>query len=417
MFIPRDLYLQRLIARKKNGFIKVITGIRRSGKSFLLFKIFKDYLLSSGVKEENIVEVQLDNIAFAHLREPKALYDYLMGKIPDDTEVYILLDEIQYVDDFVDVLNGLLYLDHVDVYVTGSNSKFLSTDILTEFRGRGDEVRVYPLSFSEYSSRYEGNFDEALDDYLVYGGLPSILSFPTDEQKSRYLKNLFEETYLVDIIERNNVMKEDDLRDLIHVLASSIGSLTNPNKLENTFKSTKKSSITRDTIARYIDYLKEAFIIEEALRYDIKGKKYINTPFKYYFTDTGLRNARLNFRQIEETHLMENIIFNELKIRGFDVDVGNVDIREKNKEEKFIRKQLEVDFIAYKGSKKYYIQSAFALPDEDKKEQEKRPLKEIDDSFKKLIILRNNQKPRRDENGILTISLQEFLLNPGSLDL
>jgi predicted AAA+ superfamily ATPase len=417
MVIKRDLYLDKLKIREKNGLIKVVTGIRRTGKSYLLFKLFFDYLIAKGVEKKNIIQVQLDNIKFKDLRDPNKLYDHIVSQISGNNMHYILLDEIQYVDGFSDLLNGLLYMKNVDVYVTGSNSKFLSSDILTEFRGRGDEIRVYPLSFSEYFSAYNGTFEEALDEYSTYGGLPRILSMVTDEQKSQYLINLFQETYVVDIVERNNIRKTSDLEDLINIISSSIGSLTNPTKLENTFKSVKNSTLTNDAIKSYLEALKEAFLIEEVLQYDIKGKKYINTPMKYYFVDVGLRNARLNFRQIEETHLMENIIYNELRIRGFNVDVGIVEIRDYNSKGEHIRKRLEIDFIANQGSKKYYIQSAFALPSEEKKEQEKRPFKKIDDSFKKVVVLGENIKPRRDESGITIIGIKDFLLKKDSLDL
>lgn len=415
MFIRRDTYLEKLIEKKHNGLIKVITGLRRSGKSVLLFRLFREHLLTEGIAPEQIIEVQLDNIRFAHLRNPIELYEYLVEQIDEGRENYIFLDEIQYVEDFADVLNGLLYLHNVDVYVTGSNSRFLSTDILTQFRGRGDEVRVHPFSFAEFFSSRGGEFEEALDEYLVYGGLPRILSLRTGEQKSKFLKDLFQETYLKDIIERNRIRNVEELEELVQILASSIGSLTNPQKLENTFRSVKKSNLSRATISQYIHYLREAFILDEARRYSIKGKKYINSPFKYYFTDTGVRNALLGFRQIEETHLMENIIFNELKIRGFDVDVGIIEVREEDKEGVERKKLLEVDFIAHLGSKKYYLQSAYLLPSEEKKFQEKRPLRKIGDNFKKIIIVRNTQSIRRDEDGIVTLSLKEFLLEPDSL--
>ncbi len=415
MFIARDQYLQKMIKKQNNGFIKIITGIRRVGKSFLLFNIFKKHLIDSGVKAENIIEIQLDSIEYRELRDSLKLYQYIKDKIKPTEKYYVFLDEIQFVDQFVDVLNGLLYLSNVDVYVTGSNSKFLSSDILTEFRGRGDEIKVYPLSFAEYFNYNKQAFDVAYDSYLLFGGLPRVLSFEEADEKSQYLKNLFAETYIKDIVQRNNVKKEADLEDLINTLASAVGSLTNANKLARTFKSQKNSAITYSTINEYIKYLLEAFLIDSALRYDIKGKKYIGTPLKYYFTDLGLRNARLNFRQVEETHLMENIIFNELKIRNYNVDVGVVDIRE-NQNGKRLRKQLEVDFIAAKGNRKYYIQVAYALLSEDKKRQEKKSLNNINNSFKKIIITRNSQNTRIDEDGIVTISLQTFLLNKNSLE-
>lgn len=417
MEIKRDRYLEELKSSELNGFVKIITGVRRVGKSYLLFNIFYNYLLSKGVKEEYIIKVQLDNIKYKDLRDAKKLYDYIATKIINDRVHYILLDEIQFVDGFTDVLNGLLYLNNVDVYVTGSNSKLLSSDILTEFRGRGYEIKVYPLSFSEFYSVRKGDFSEAYDEYMYFGGLPRILSIDSDEKKSQYLMNLFEETYLIDIIERRKIKNSDNLEELIDILSSSIGSLTNPIKLENTFKTIKKRKITDDTIKSYIDALVDAFLIEKAMQYDIKGRKYINSPMKYYFVDVGLRNARLNFRQLEETHLMENIIFNHLKIRGFNVDVGVVEIREISKENKSIRKKLEIDFIVNKGRKKYYIQSAYALPTEEKKAQEKRPFKSVNDSFKKIIILGNSIKPRVDDKGILMIGIKDFLLLDDCLDL
>lgn len=328
-----------------------------------------------------------------------------------------MLDEIQFVPDFSEVLNSLLQLEHVDVYVTGSNSRFLSSDILTEFRGRGDEIRVYPLSFAEYVTGYEGTEEDAFNDYMVFGGLPRILSFTTDEQKSKYLTDLFRETYLKGIIERNKVSSTNELEDLVNILASSIGLLTNPTKLENTFHTVLKSKITDKTIKKYMDYLKDAFLIDVALRYDIKGKKYINSPMKVYFVDPGLRNARLGFRQIEETHLMENIIYTELKHRGYFVDVGLVEIRENDRSGNRVRKQLEVDFIAYKGNNKYYIQSAFSLPDESKRIQEERPLLNIGDSFRKIIVVGNHIKLKRDDMGITTMGIRQFLLDPDSLNL
>jgi len=417
MDIKRDLYLNRIKDREKNGFIKVITGIRRVGKSYLLFKLFFAYLISKGINKENIIQVQLDNIKFIDLRNPKKLYDYISSKIVNEDTYYILLDEIQLVDRFPDLLNGLLYLKNVDIYVTGSSSKFLSSDVVTGLRGRGDEIRIYPLSFSEFFSESKGDFEEALEEYMIYGGLPRILSLKSDEQKAKYLTNLFRETYLIDIIERNKIRNTSNLEDLINIISSSIGSLTNSKKLEHTFKSVKKSTVTDDTIKSYLEALKDAFLIEEALQYNVKGKKYINTLTKYYFVDMGLRNARLNFRQIEEPHLMENIIYNELRVRGFNVDVGVVEIREMNAKDKFVRKKLEIDFIASKGNKKYYIQSAYALPSEEKSEQEKRPFKNINDSFKKVIVLGKNIKPRLDENGITMIGIKDFLLKKESLDI
>lgn len=417
MEIKRHAYLEQIHLRENNGFIKVITGIRRSGKSYLLFKLFKSELLERGIAEDHIISIALDNIENRNLREPLLLYRHIKEHILDDSLYYIMLDEIQFVPDFSEVLNSLLQLEHVDVYVTGSNSRFLSSDILTEFRGRGDEIRVYPLSFAEYVTGYDGTEEDAFNDYMVFGGLPRILSFTTDEQKSKYLTDLFRETYLKDIIERNKVSSTNELEDLVNILASSIGSLTNPTKLENTFHTVLQSKITDKTIKKYMDYLKDAFLIDVALRYDIKGKKYINSPMKVYFVDPGLRNARLGFRQIEETHLMENIIYTELKHRGYFVDVGLVEIRENDRSGNRVRKQLEVDFIAYKGNNKYYIQSAFSLPDESKRIQEERPLLNIGDSFRKIIVVGNHIKLKRDDMGITTMGIRQFLLDPDSLNL
>lgn len=417
MDIKRDYYLNQLKLREKNGLIKTVTGVRRAGKSYLVFNIFLNNLLNRGVPRDHIIDIALDDIENDKLREPHSLYDHVKSRLVDKKQYYILLDEIQYVENFVDVLNGFLHIGNIDVYVTGSNSKFLSSDILTEFRGRGDEVRIYPLSFSEYLSVYDGSAEDAFNNYMTFGGLPGILSMRTDEQKSKYLTNLFNETYLKDIIEHNNIRNTEELESLVNILASAIGSLTNPKKLSNTFHSVIKSQITDKTIKMYINYLKEAFLIDTSIRYDIKGKKYINTPIKVYFVDPGLRNARLGFRQIEETHLMENIIYNELMARGFSVDVGVVEIRESGDDGRRLKKKLEVDFIAHKGNNKYYVQSAFSLPDDEKKNQEERPLLNIDDSFKKMIVVGNHIKLKKDDNGITTMGIREFLLEKNSLDL
>ncbi|MDE7283469.1 MAG: ATP-binding protein [Lachnospiraceae bacterium] len=416
MNIARDFYLEQIKLRERNGMIKVITGVRRCGKSYLIFKLFKESLLERNVPENHIIAIALDGIENEELRDPHKLYENIKNSLVDEKQYYILLDEIQYVDRFHEVMNSLLRIENVDVYVTGSNSKFLSSDILTEFRGRGDEIRVYPLSFSEYLSAFDGTEEDAWLEYMTYGGLPRILSMQTDEQKSKYLTDLFEETYLKDIIERNNIRNIAELGELVNIIASAVGSLTNPKKLENTFKIIDRSDITDKTIKNYLDYLKAAFLIDTAIRYDIKGKKYINTPMKIYFTDLGLRNARLGFRQIEETNLMENIIYNELKRRGFNVDVGLIEIRE-DIDGKRVRKQLEVDFIAYKGNNKYYIQSAFSIPDEEKKRQEERPLLNIPDSFKKIVVVGNYIKLKRDDMGITTMSIREFLKKENSLNL
>ncbi len=417
MEIARDFYLDQIKLREKNGFVKVITGVRRCGKSYLLFKLFRNDLLSRGISSDHIIAIALDNIENKSLREPLALYKHIKEKLVDEDQYYVMLDEIQFVPDFSEVLNSLLQIDNVDVYATGSNSKFLSSDILTEFRGRGDEIRVYPLSFSEYESAFEGTEEDAFNEYMTFGGLPRILSLVTDEQKTKYLNDLFKETYLKDLIEHNRITNTTELEDLVNILASAIGSLTNPSKLENTFRTVVQSGISDKTIKSYIDYLQDAFLIEITNRYDIKGKKYIGTPMKIYFVDPGLRNARLGFRQIEETHLMENIIYIELKRRGYSVDVGLVEIRESNSEGKRVRKQLEVDFIAYKGNSKYYIQSAFSLPDEEKKTQEERPLLNIGDSFRKIVVVGTHIKLKRDEAGITTMGIRQFLLDQNSLDL
>lgn len=418
MEIKRDYYLEQIRLRENNGMIKVITGVRRCGKSYLIFKLFMKELLNKGIKKDHIIDIALDGIENEELRAPHVLFKHVKERINDEEQYYILLDEIQYVERFPEVLNSLLRMDNVDIYVTGSNSKFLSSDILTEFRGRGDEIRIYPLSFAEYVSAYDGTEEDAWLDYMTFGGLPRILSMKTDEQKAKYLSDLFKETYLKDIIEHNNLKNSAEMEDLVNILASAIGSLTNPKKLENTFRTVMQSGITDKTIKQYIDYLREAFLIDQAIRYDIKGKKYISTPMKIYFVDPGLRNARLGFRQIEETHLMENIIYNELRRRGYSVDVGLVDIREQDIESgQRVRKQLEVDFIAYKGNNKYYIQSAFALSDAEKKMQEERPLLNIVDSFKKIVVVGNHIKLKRDDMGITTMGIREFLLKENSLDL
>lgn len=415
--IKRDIYLQKLIDKKENEMIKVITGIRRCGKSYLLDPIYKKYLLSTGVKEDHIIKLELDSIENKEYLDATKLYNYVMDKIQDDKMYYILLDEIQKVDDFESVLNSFLRKKNLDVYVTGSNSKFLSSDIITEFRGRGDEIRVYPLTFREYLPACNKDIDEALKEYITYGGMPYILSRKTDEEKSKYLNNLFNNTYINDIVERNNIQKNEILESLINILASSVGSLNNPLKLEKTFKSKGFKNVTAKTINTYIDYLIDAFMINKALRYDVKGKKYINTPSKYYFTDIGLRNVRLNFRQQEDNHLMENIIYNELLVRGFNVDVGVVEYTTKDKNNKKIRKQLEVDFVCNKGSNRYYIQSAYSIPTKEKMEQEEQSLIKIDDFFKRIIIVENDIKLWRNEKGIVIMGLKQFLLDDNSLDL
>lgn len=417
MYIKRDKYLNDIINRMHNGMIKVITGIRRSGKSYLVFNIFNDYLKSEGVAEDHIIKIELDDRKNKKYRNPDVILDYIESLITDDKDYYILLDEVQLLDDFEEVLNSLLHISNADIYVTGSNSKFLSKDIITEFRGRGDEIHVFPLTFKEFMQVYEGDVYHGWAEYVLYGGLPLTVSMKTDEQKVTYLQNLFQETYIKDITERHNIEKINELNDLINVLASAVGSLNNPSKIEATFKSQLQSDISLNTIKNYIEYIEDAFLVSEANRYDVKGRKYIGTPLKYYFEDVGLRNVRLGFRQVEETHLMENVVFNELKARGYQVDVGVVPIRRLTEDGKRERVQLEIDFIATLGSKKYYLQSAFSLPDEDKVKQEKAPLLNVHDSFKKIIIVKDITKPQRDENGIVTINLYDFLLNENSLDL
>ena len=417
MIIQRNSYLNKLISRKQNGLIKVVTGVRRCGKSFLLFNLFHNHLVSSGVDEDHIIEVALDDRSNKNLRDPDNMLSFVKEKIRDNAMYYIILDEIQMLDEFEDVLNSFLHIRNADVYVTGSNSRFLSSDVITEFRGRGDEIRVHPLSFKEYVSAYQGTVDEAWEEYYTYGGLPLILTRNDDEEKSEYLISLFQKVYLTDIVDRHGINNSEELNELVDILSSAIGSLTNPLKLSNTFKSMKNKDISDKTINCYLDYLTDAFLVSKAVRYDIKGKKYINSPSKYYFEDIGLRNARLNFRQMEENHIMENIIYNELRIRGYRVDVGVIEKFEKSADGKTVRKLLEVDFIASKGSEKYYIQSAFALDTPEKREQEERPLNTIGDSFKKIVIVRDNIKLRRNEQGIVTMGIKQFLLDENSLVL
>ena len=417
MKIGRDVYLNKLISKRHNRLIKVVTGMRRCGKSYLLFNLFKEYLVNEGVAENHIIEIAFDSFENKRYRDPEVLFPYIMEKMSDERMYYVLLDEVQMLDDFESVLNSLGRKQNVDVYVTGSNAKFLSKDIITEFRGRGDEVHMYPLTFGEFMSVYDGDKQEGWRDYVLFGGIPLVLGFETADQKSDFLKSLFEETYISDITGRNNIRNKAELEELLNILSSAIGSLTNPSKLSATFKSVKNKSISKDTIIKYIDYLRDSFLIDSAIRYDIKGKKYINTPSKYYFTDLGLRNARLNFRQVEETHVMENIIFNELKVRGYNVDVGVVVMNEVDKNGKKIRKQLEVDFVCNKGSKRFYIQSAYALPDKEKMEQEQRSLVNTGDGFKKIIITKDAVAPLYNEEGILVMSVYDFLLNPDSMEI
>ncbi len=417
MRISRDKYLNDLIVRMHNGLIKVVTGLRRSGKSYLLFEIFKSYLLENNISEDHIIEISLDQRKNKQYRDPDTILDFIEKSIVGEDMYYIFLDEVQMLDDFEEVLNSLMHIKNADIYVTGSNSKFLSKDIITEFRGRGDEIHIFPLTFKEFMQVYDGDKYEGLSEYMVYGGLPLVATMKTDDQKIKYLENLFEETYLKDIKERYKIEKVQEMDDLIKVLASSVGSLSNPSRIADTFKSSLKSDVSMNTIKSYITYLEESFLINEANRYDVKGRKYIGTPLKYYFEDIGLRNAKLEFRQIEETHLMENIVYNELRARGFGVDVGMVETKEKNKSGGFEKKRLEVDFIASKGSHKYYIQSAYNLATDAKVKQEKNSLLNINDSFKKIIIVKDLIKPQRDESGIVSISLYDFLLDEDSLSL
>lgn len=412
MEIKRDYYLQKLIDRKENHLIKIITGIRRCGKSYLLNHIFKNYLLETGVNADHIIMVSLDDDDSESLFDVHNLNTYIKSQIKDDDLHYILLDEIQLVEGFESLLNGLLRKENLDVYVTGSNSKFLSSDIITEFRGRGDEIRVYPLSFSEFYSAYEGSKEDAWQEYYTYGGLPLVLSYKNEIDKMAYLENQRKNVYLNDVIERNNIQNEQDLYTIVEILSSSVGSLTNPLKLANTFKSNNKNtSITDKTIYNYLNYLEDAFLIESTKRYDVKGKKYIETPKKYYFTDIGIRNSFLNFRQQEENNLMENIIYIELKRRGFSVDVGVVEVRDKSGQ-----KKLEIDFVANRGNNRYYIQSALTIDSKEKREQEERSLINTNDFFRKIIIVKDNIKRWRDDKGIVIMGIVDFLLDFNSLD-
>lgn len=430
MEIARNKYLEMLTLRKHNGFIKVITGIRRCGKSYLLNEIFYNDLLKNGIQENHIIKFAFDSAKDLTLIgedlqklnknrqkvNPKKFLEYIESKIVDNNMYYLLLDEVQNLDCFETILNGYLREKNLDVYVTGSNSKFLSKDVLTEFAGRGDEIHVFPLSFSEFYSFSNGNLDYAFDEYMTYGGLPAIALMKTEEQKVNYLKTQIKNVYLKDIVERNHLFSDENIEELLSVIASGIASLTNPSKLANTFKSVKKSTISANTINSYINYMQDAFILSKVNRYDLKGKKYINSPYKIYFEDVGLRNAQLDFRQIENTHLMENVIYNELRYRGYHVDVGVVNTKE-NKDGIFKRKQLEIDFVANLGSKRYYIQSAYDIPDEEKMQQETKSFDKTKDSFKKIVIVEKSMKPRRTEKGYLMLGIKEFLLNPNSLEL
>jgi len=411
------MYLNRLISRKHNGLIKVVTGVRRCGKSYLLFNLFKEHLLSEGVEQSHIIEIAFDAFENKRFQDPYVLMPYLQEQIKDSEQYYILLDEIQLLGEFESVLNSLIRKSNIDVYVTGSNARFLSKDVITEFRGRGDEIHMHPLSFSEFMSVYSGSKQDGWNEYMLYGGLPLVLQYKNPEEKIVFLKSLFEETYISDIVGRHKIRNRAELEELLNILSSAIGSLTNPSKLSATFKSVKQKTISKNTLTRYIEYLSDAFLIDSAVRYDIKGKKYIDTPLKYYFTDIGLRNARLNFRQLEETHTMENILFNELKIRGFNIDVGVVPVNVTDKNGGNSRKQLEIDFVCNKGSKRYYIQSAYAIPDQAKMEQEQRSLLLTGDGFKKIIITKDAPTAYYNEDGVLVMSVCDFLLNPNSLEI
>lgn len=416
MEIRRDVYLEKLICRKKNGLVKIITGIRRCGKSYLLFELFHRHLIEFGVRADHIIEVALDDFRNRKLRDPDAMFSYIERCVKDSDLYYIILDEVQMLPNFADVLNGLLHMSNVDVYVTGSNSRFLSRDVVTAFRGRGDEIHMLPLSFSEFYSVYDGSVSEAWDEYYHYGGLPLVLSRAEPEEKETYLLSLFQEVYLSDIIERHAIRNLAEFNELLDILASSVGSLTNPLKLSRTFKSVKNKVISDVTIDRYISYLEDAFLVNRVARYDVKGRKYIGSPCKYYFEDVGLRNARLHFRQTEENHIMENVIYNELRFRGFQVDVGMVEHFSRDANGKASKKRYEIDFVASKGNKKFYLQSAFSVPTYEKWVQETNSLRQIPDSFTKIIIVREDRKPRRDENGFLTMGICQFLLDPDILN-
>jgi hypothetical protein len=417
MIIQRPYYLQKLIDCRHNGMIKIVTGIRRCGKSFLLFTLFSQWLKQQGVSAQHIILIDLENRRNKNLRDPDELLGFIDSQIKDDSMHYVMIDEVQLVPEFEDVLNSYLKIPNVDVYVTGSNARFLSKDVITTFRGRGFEIKVYPLSFREFFSAYQGSEKEAFDEYMTFGGMPQIVSLHKPELKSEYLKSLYTETYLRDIKERYQIKNDEDMDNLLDFISSAIGSLTNPTKLANTFETVKKEKISRNTVCSYLECICESFLAEKAARYDVKGKKYLDTPYKFYFTDLGLRNARLNFRQLEPPHMMENIIYNDLRIRGFNVDVGVVPIVKRNAEGKQERARLEIDFVCNKGSQKYYIQSAYRMLDEQKIEQEEASLRNVDDSFKKIIVVADNIIVRRDEAGITTMGIYDFLLKENSLEL
>ncbi len=416
MEIKRDSYLEQLKIRKDNGMIKIITGIRRCGKSFLLFVLFKKYLLANGVDSDHIIEVALDGIENEELRDPKKCYQHIKNAMKDERKYYLLLDEVQFMPRFEEVLNSLLRLSNIDVYVTGSNSKFLSSDIVTEFRGRGDEIRIYPLSFAEFYAAFDGDYDDAWNEYMIYGGLPQVAQFSVERQKAEYLKNIFTNVYIKDVVERNNIQDVDEIGTLVDILASAIGTPTNPTKIMNTFKSERGINYSNKTISNHIDYLAQSFLISKASRYDIKGRKCVGANLKYYFTDVGLRNARLNFRQQEPTHIMENIVYNELLLRGYNVDVGIVEVYAKSNEGKTTRKHLEVDFVVNQGSQRYYIQVAYDMTSEEKQAQELNSLRNIPDSFKKIVIVNGTKKPWRNDEGFVIMGMKYFLLNAESLE-
>ena len=416
MEIKRDSYLEQLKIRKDNGMIKIITGIRRCGKSFLLFVLFKKYLLESGVENDHIIEIALDGIESEKLRNPKKCYQHIKDAMKDDKKYYLLLDEIQFMPRFEEVLNSLLRISNIDVYVTGSNSKFLSSDIVTEFRGRGDEIRIYPLSFAEFYAAFDGDYDDAWEEYMIYGGLPQVMQLSVERQKAEYLKNIFTNVYIKDVVERNKIQNVNELGTLVDILASVIGSPTNPTKISNTFRSKMGINYSNKTISNHIDFLAEAFLISKTNRYDIKGRKYVGANMKYYFSDVGLRNARLNFRQQEPTHIMENIVYNELLVRGYNVDVGIIDVFAKNGEGKRVHKQLEVDFVVNQGSQRYYIQVAYDMTSEEKQKQELHSFRNIPDSFKKIVIVNGTKKPWRNDEGFVIMGMKYFLLNADSLE-
>ena len=417
MEIGRERYLGRLIAHKGNQRVKIVTGVRRCGKSYLLFQLFKRHLLESGVRPSHIIEIQLEDRSNRELRDPDACLAFIKKQIKDAKPYYLLIDEVQLMPEFEDVLNSCLHIQNLDTYVTGSNSKFLSKDIITEFRGRGDELYLRPLSFSEFRSTCESmSFDDAWKEYITYGGLPYCALLPTREEKADYLKHLFDEVFVRDIVERHKLQNDAELEILLNIVSSAVGSLTNPRKLEDTFASSGMGKLSASTIKQYLDHLCDAFLLEQALRYDIKGRKYISTPYKYYFTDMGLRNARLNFRQLEETHLMENAVYNELCMRGYSVDVGVVEINERQEDGKYVRKQIEIDFVCNRADERVYVQSAFSIPTTEKRLQEERPLRNVGDGFRKVIVTKDNVVRHHDENGVLIMGLQEFLMDARSIE-